>query len=149
MVICMNYLQGKVNIGHEPELCPYCQSDLASNITVKIIESDLSRGWKLEGEGVMDAKCRCPRCGMIYNAVNKRIPIECGNYSCPNCNETSNLEYNVCKIEQNDHEFTFKAEIFCRKCYKKNIVIRALKKILNIRKIEITRNGITVERSTE
>ncbi|AYH01147.1 hypothetical protein C5E19_08935 [Pectobacterium parmentieri] len=82
----------------------------------------------------------------MHTAVKKVIPIECDSYLCPNCNEASNLEYQVLKIDRKDNEFTFKAEILCKKCHKKNDLISSLKKALNIKKIEITINGIKVER---
>lgn len=145
----MNSLPRKAIVIQEPELCHYCRSHFGSDVTVMKIERNLSYGWRLDGKGAMHIECNCPVCGMMYTTVEKMIPIECDSYLCPSCNEASNLEYKVCKIERDNHEFTFNAEIFCKKCHKKNHLTQALKRILNIKKIEIKLTGITIERFGE
>lgn len=129
-------------------LCHYCKTHYDSDVMVLTIEQDVNSGWNLRGKGEIHTKCSCPVCGMMYTAVNRMIPIECDSYLCPTCNESSNLEYNVYKIErvQDSNDFTFKANITCKKCHNKKTLTKVIKKILNIKKIEIKLTGITIER---
>ncbi|EAA5198680.1 hypothetical protein B1L79_12790 [Salmonella enterica subsp. enterica serovar Dublin] len=88
-------------------------------------------------------------CGMMYTSTETMIPIECDSYLCPSCNDATNLEYKVCKIERNENDFTFEADISCKKCHKTNKISHALKRFLNIKKIEIKMTGIIIERFNE
>lgn len=129
--------------------CHHCQSAFGSNIKVMNIEADSNYGWQLSGKGLVQAECHCPICGMMYTAAEKMIPIECGSYLCPNCKGAEYLEYKVCKIERVEGDFTFKAEISCKKCNRKNYLSSVLKRIFNIKKLEIKTTGVTIERFGE
>ncbi|MBN6367479.1 hypothetical protein JZL89_19185 [Providencia rettgeri] len=145
----MNNLSETKFVIQEDKVCPHCRDHFSNNIEVIKIEKKSSYGWQLSGTGTLEVKCHCPYCGQIYTSVSKIIPIECDSYSCPNCNESSHLEYKVCEIERNNDDFTFNAEILCKKCHNKNHFTQALKKILNIKKVEIKLTGITIERFSD
>lgn len=142
----MNNLPDKAIRIQRPALCHHCADPSEIDVSVVSIEQRTGNGWKLDGKGKVYIECQCPVCGMIYTAVKTAIPIECYSYSCPTCNETLNLEYKVCKIEPDNNDFSFEAEIFCKKCHGKTALAQVLKKILNIKKIEIKLTGITIER---
>lgn len=145
----MNSLPDQKIVFKQPGSCRQCQSHYVGDVKVMTIEKNLSYGWRLQGKGSMHVECRCPMCGMMYTAAEELIPIECDSYLCPSCNDAENLEYKVCKIERDKNNFTFEAEISCKKCHMKNSFSRALTKIFNIKKIEIKITGVTIERFNE
>lgn len=145
----MSSLPDQKIVFKQPDLCHHCQSHYVSDVKIMTIEKNLSYGWRIHGKGTLHVECRCPMCGMMYTAAETMIPIECDSYLCPSCNDAANLEYKVCKIERNENDFTFEAEIFCKKCHKTNKFSHALKRFLNIKKVEIKITGITIERFNE
>ncbi|MGN2429022.1 hypothetical protein ACTFJG_24440 [Klebsiella electrica] len=145
----MNSLPNQKIVFHQPDSCRHCQSDYVSDVKVMTIEKNLSYGWKIHGKGALHVECSCPMCGMMYTAAETMIPIECDSYLCPSCNDAANLEYKVCKIERDENDFTFEAEISCKKCHKTNKFRHALKRLLNIKKLEIKTTGVSIERFNE
>jgi len=83
---------------------------------------------------------------LMFEAVRAEIPIECHSYPCPKCGGLQDLDYKVQKIDAQGNEFSFKAEIRCRKCQRKKTFVQILKELFKLKKLEIKLTGISIER---
>jgi len=114
------------------------------SVTVQSIEQSEDNGWKLRGTGRVST--HCPMCGAMFDAVRSEIPIECQSYPCPKCGGSQDLDYKVQKIDAQGNEFSFQAEICCRKCQRKKTFVQTLKELFKLKKLEIKLTGISIER---
>lgn len=129
--------------------CPKCMKVLPYQVNIDSIESQ-DVGWVLHGVGkhkTSKVLCRCPNCGAMYQTLLYAIPIECASFPCPKCHQLQNLEFKVHHIQVEKDYFEFEAEISCKKCGNKKSLKKALKKVMDVLKITVGPNGVTVSKA--
>jgi hypothetical protein len=142
-------LETKHEIVVTKDYCHSCARLFAPpfKVVVTSIESD-DGGWTAKGKGrIINRRCRCPRCKMIYETVMKAIPIQTAPFPCPTCGELQDFEYKVQSIEADRESFQFEVSIVCGKCSKKRSLKKILKKLFEIIKVEVKPTGITIKNS--
>lgn len=129
-----------------PSMCPHCVRALNDHpsVSVSVIEQLDNNGWNLSGTGKTQEHCRY--CSQIYDALILAIPIQCSSLTCPRCGKTNKLRCIVRTVEKQGADFTFQAEIICSKCKTINTIKEMLKNILNIKRIKVGPDGISIER---
>jgi hypothetical protein len=115
-------------------------------VDIERIEQNGPTGWRLFGRAKKPRGVECQKCGEMLSFVHQSIPIECAEYDCPTCHKRETLTYRVNRIDTRKNDFTFEAEIVCKKCKTKHRFIEALGFLGRIKKIEIKLTGITIER---
>ena len=102
-------------------------------------------GWKASGIG--QGRCQTPWCGVVLEAITREIPLHLSTFECPKCRAADGLNYNVTRIETSDESFEFEVDISCKRCSGRKSVKSLLKTLLDVVKVRIGPDGISVEKS--
>lgn len=107
--------------------------------------SQVGDGWLANGRRV---SAQCEICGMVYEAISRSIPIECGSYECPRCGPGSVLKVEVLRLDYHDPYYDFTAALTCKKCSRRRRFRKALSAPWRrLKRVKLGPTGVELELS--
>jgi hypothetical protein len=130
-------------------LCNSPDVELTDSVEVSSLMVEES-GWLAHGI-VQFSYCvhgRCRTCGRVFEAATRQIPIQFPEITCPKCDRTEHLKYQVQGITKTLEGYEFTVNLKCSGCESTKSLRRILSGLLNMISIEVGLTGISIKKSS-